>query len=94
MSSGAQVTGLFTMPASERFTRSTCITCSATAMFRCSTPTPPIRAMAMAIRASVTVSIALDTNGVRSVIRRVSRVEVSTSEGMTSLGAGSSSTSS
>ena len=35
---------------------------------------PPWRAMAMAIRASVTVSIAADTSGTRRVISRVSRV--------------------
>ena len=35
---------------------------------RCSTPTPPWRAIAIAMRASVTVSIAEETSGIRSVI--------------------------
>ena len=55
---------------------------------------PPWRAMAMAIRDSVTVSIALDSSGTRSEISRVSRVVVSTSLGTTSVSPGSSSTSS
>ncbi len=55
---------------------------------------PPCRAMAMAIRDSVTVSIALETSGRRRLIPRVSRVVVSTSLGMTSVSPGSSSTSS
>ena len=55
---------------------------------------PPWRAIAIAIRDSVTVSIALETSGMRSVILRVSRVAVSTSLGMTSVSPGSSSTSS
>ena len=49
---------------------------------------PPWRAIAIAIRDSVTVSIALETSGVRSVISRVSRVLVSTSLGMTSVSPG------
>ena len=48
----------------------------------------------MAIRDSVTVSIAADTSGTRSEISRVSREVVSTSEGMTSVSPGSSRTSS
>ena len=55
---------------------------------------PPWRAIAIAIRDSVTVSIALETSGIRRVISRVSRVVVSTSLGMTSVSPGSSSTSS
>ena len=50
--------------------------------------------MAIAIRASVTVSMALDSSGTRNEIVRVMRVEVSTPLGMTSEAAGSSSTSS
>ena len=42
---------------------------------------PPWRAIAIAIRLSVTVSIAALTSGALSVISRVSRVEVSMSEG-------------
>ena len=94
MSSGEQVTGLVTMPASERFTRSTWPACSSMDRLRCSTPMPPTRAMAIAIRASVTVSIALETSGTASRIRRVSRLLVSTSAGTTSDAPGISSTSS
>src|SRR5690606_27205648 len=50
--------------------------------------------MAMAIRASVTVSIAAETSGIRSVMLRDRRAVVSTSLGTTSVSAGSSSTSS
>ena len=64
VSSGEQVTGLVTMPASDRFTRSTWSAWSSIERLRCSTPMPPWRAMAIAIRASVTVSIALDTSGI------------------------------
>ena len=55
---------------------------------------PPCRAIAMAIRDSVTVSIGEDTSGRRSEIRRDSCVVVSTSDGTTSLSTGTSSTSS
>ena len=55
---------------------------------------PPCRAMAMAIRASVTVSIALETKGIRSETLRVSREVVSASLGTRSDASGSSSTSS
>ena len=49
---------------------------------------PPWRAIAIAIRDSVTVSIALEISGVRRVMPRVSRVLVSTSLGMTSVSPG------
>src|SRR3954447_13032984 len=94
VSSGEQVIGCVTMPASDRFTMSTCAAWSSTERLRCSTPTPPCRAIAIAIRASVTVSIALDSSGVCSRRLRDSRLEVSTSLGMTSEAAGCSSTSS
>ena len=55
---------------------------------------PPWRAIATAMRDSVTVSIAADSSGIRSVIRRVRRVEVSASEGMTSVSPGRRRTSS
>ena len=42
---------------------------------------PPWRAIAIAIRASVTVSIAADSSGTASEISRVSREVVSTSAG-------------
>ena len=88
------VTGCVTMPASDRLTRSTCWACSPTDRFRCSTPRPPWRAIAMAMRASVTVSMAADRSGTLTSIRRETREEVSTSVGSTSLSAGSRSTSS
>ena len=53
-----------------------------------------MRAMAMAIRASVTVSMAEETSGTFSVIRRVRRAVVSASPGITTECAGSSRTSS
>ena len=57
-------------------------------------PIPPSRASAIAIRASVTVSIAAETTGTLSAIVRVSRVAVETSFGSTADSAGTSSTSS
>ena len=94
VSSAEQVTGAVIMPASDRLTMSTCVTWSSTERLRCSTPTPPCRAMAIAIRPSVTVSIGLDSNGVRSMIDRDSRVAVFASLGRMSDAAGTSSTSS
>ena len=55
---------------------------------------PPACAMAIAIRASVTVSIAEEMIGMLSEIARVMRVRISTSDGSTSDGPGFSSTSS
>ena len=55
---------------------------------------PPWRAIAIAIRDSVTVSIGEETSGSRSEIRRDSWVVVSTSDGTTSLSTGTNSTSS
>ena len=55
---------------------------------------PPWRAIAIAIRASVTVSIAADTSGIRNVTDRESRVVVSASPGPRSEYAGTSNTSS
>ena len=46
---------------------------------------PPWRAMAMAIRDSVTVSMAAEMRGVRMEISRVRRVVVSRSPGANSL---------
>src|SRR4051794_1142343 len=94
VSSPEQVIGWVTMPASDRFTMSTWAAWSSTDRLRCRTPTPPCRAIAIAIRASVTVSMALESNGVRKRSERDNRVEVSTSLGMTSEAAGCSSTSS
>jgi hypothetical protein len=55
---------------------------------------PPCRAIAIAIRASVTVSMAADSRGTATDISRVSREAVSTSVGTTSVSPGSSRTSS
>ncbi|CFR73828.1 Uncharacterised protein [Mycobacterium tuberculosis] len=92
--SGRQVTGSVTMPASDRFTISTWPACSATGRLRCNTPMPPARAIAMAIRDSVTVSIAELTSGTLSLIFLVSWLEVSAVAGTTSEAAGNNKTSS
>ena len=92
--SGLQVMGSVTIPDSERFTISTFWACSSMERLRCSTPSPPSRAMATAMRASVTVSIAADTIGILRLILRVSWVVVVTSEGITSEASGKSNTSS
>lgn len=63
VASGCTVIGSVTMPDSERFTRSTWLAWSAMERLRCSTPAPPWRAMAIAMRASVTLSIAADSSG-------------------------------
>ncbi len=52
-------------------------------MFLWITPMPPARAMAMAISASVTVSIAADTRGMFNSIPRVNRLDRSTCVGWT-----------
>src|SRR5712691_8070412 len=57
-------------------------------------PMPPSRAIAMASRASVTVSMAALTIGMLIVMRRVNRVRVSVSAGMTEDLAGTNATSS
>ncbi len=94
VSSGLQVTGFVTMPDSERLTRSTWLACSSSDRLRCSTPMPPWRAMAIAIRASVTVSIALETSGMLSVTFLVSCVTVRSWLGSRSDSPGCKSTSS
>ena len=91
---GPMTTGLLMRPLCVRLTRSTWYAWSAIDRLRCRTPSPPWRAIAMAMRDSVTVSIALDSSGSRSVISRVTRVVVSTSLGTTSVSPGSSRTSS
>ena len=94
VASGVVVIGSVIMPDSLRLTRSTIDACSSMERFRCTIPMPPSRAMAIAMRASVTVSMALDTSGVATVMRRVTRDDVSASLGMTSVCPGRSSTSS
>ena len=55
---------------------------------------PPSRASAIAVRASVTVSMAAETSGISSAIVRVNRVAVATSFGSTEDSAGTRRTSS
>ena len=81
--SGVRVTGLRIIPLSLRFTRSTSAACFSTGMFLWMTPMPPARAMAMAICASVTVSIAAETSGMLSGIERVRRLVTATCRGWT-----------
>ncbi len=94
MAPGPIVSGSVIMPDSERLTRSTWWAWSAIERLRCRIPTPPWRARAIAIRDSVTVSIAAETSGMRIESSRVSREVVSTSLGMTSVSPGRSRTSS
>ena len=91
---GTIVTGLTTMPDSKRFTWRTAATCSSGVRLRWSTPMPPNCAMAIAICASVTVSIAEDRIGMLSRMPRVSSVRVSAWLGSTAEAAGVRSTSS
>ena len=88
------VYGLMMIPLSLRFTMSTCIAWRSMDMFLCSTPIPPARAIAMAISASVTVSIAADTSGTFSSILRVNHDRVDTSLGCVMEWRGASRTSS
>ncbi len=82
--SGPRVIGLVIMPDSDRLTLSTFDACALGSMFLWTTPMPPARARAMAISASVTVSMAADRKGICSRIDLVSMVVVSISAGMTS----------
>ena len=66
VASAVKVMGSLIMPLSERLTLRTSLACAAMLMFLCTTPMPPERAMAMAIRLSVTVSIAALTMGALS----------------------------
>ena len=94
VASGVVVIGSVIMPDSLRLTWSTIAAWSAMERFRCRMPRPPSRAIAIAMRASLTVSIAADSSGVATVMRRVTREDVSASDGMTSVCPGRSSTSS
>ena len=93
-SSGPRVTGSTIMPDSERLTLSTSVTWSSIERLRWITPRPPSRAIAIARRASVTVSIAADISGMASWMSRVSIVAVETCAGTTSDAAGTRHTSS
>ena len=94
VASGLMVTGLTTMPDSNFFTCRTCAACASGSRLRCRTPIPPACAMAIAICASVTVSIAEATSGMLSRMLGVMRDRISTSAGMTSERPGFNSTSS
>ena len=91
---GPMVSGFTTMPDSKRFTRRTCSACTSGSRLRWITPMPPNCAMAIAMLASVTVSIADATIGTLSGMSRVIRLRMSTSEGSISDRPGLSSTSS
>ncbi len=94
VASGWMVTGSTTMPDSNFFTRRTCSACSSGSKLRWMTPMPPACAMAIAILASVTVSMAEAISGMLSGIERVMRERTSTSDGSTSESPGCSNTSS
>ncbi len=94
VASGKMVIGSTTMPLSKRLTLRTSSACSSGVRLRWMTPMPPACAIAIASRASVTVSIAEERIGRLSRIERVSRVETSTPLGMTVEWPGRSSTSS
>ena len=79
-----KVTGSWIMPLSERFTLRTSLACAAMLMFLCTTPMPPFRAMAMAMRLSVTVSMAALTMGAFSWMFRENGAWSCTSRGSTS----------
>ena len=82
--SGPSVMGCRIIPDSLRLTRSTSAAWRSIGMFLWITPTPPSRAIATAMSASVTVSIAAETSGMLSGIWRVKRLRTSTSRGCTS----------
>ncbi len=69
------------MPLSERFTRSTWAHCASIGMFLWMIPIPPSRAMAIAIRCSVTVSMAAETRGAARWMPRAKRAPIDTSAG-------------
>ena len=71
---GGIVIGSLTTPLSKRLTFATSAACFAGDMFLCTMPRPPSCAIAIARRASVTVSIAADSSGMLSVMLRVRRV--------------------
>ena len=61
---GSMVTASRIMPDSYFLTARTSLACSSTVIFLCTMPMPPSCAMAIARRASVTVSIAEDISGI------------------------------
>jgi len=75
--------GFMIMPDSLRFTRSTSAAWRSMDMFLWITPMPPCRAMAIAISASVTVSMAAETIGMLRGMARVKRLVTATLRGCT-----------
>ena len=71
------------MPDSNFLTWRTCAACSSGLRFLWITPIPPDCAMAIAMFASVTVSMAAEIRGICSEISRVMRVRVSVCAGRT-----------
>ena len=92
--SGGMVIGSRTTPDSKRLTLATSAACAWAVMFLWTMPMPPSCAMAIARRASVTVSMAAETSGMFSSSLRVSRVLSDTSRGRTREWAGRRRTSS
>ncbi len=92
--SGWTVTGSAIMPLSYFFTAATSAAWRSTERLRWMKPRPPICAIAIAVRDSVTVSIGLETSGIRRRMLGVSIVATSQLEGSRSEACGSSNTSS
>ena len=78
------VTGSVIIPLWLRLTFCTSAAWSSIDRLRWMTPMPPWRAMAIAIRASVTLSIADDTRGIARVIPAANVAVVSTASGSVS----------
>ena len=74
-------TGLAMRPFRWFLTRATCAACSSSSRFLWMHPMPPASAIAIAIGASVTVSIAADMNGIFIDVREVSFVSSDVSSG-------------
>ena len=78
---GASVTGSVIMPLWLRLTFCTSAAWASIVRFRWITPMPPWRAMAIAMRDSVTLSIAAETSGTASVMPAANVAVVSTVSG-------------
>ena len=94
VASGLTVRGSRITPASYFFTCDTSLAWRSGLMFLWMMPMPPWAAMAIARRASVTVSMAAEISGILSLMRRVRRVFRLTSRGKTWERAGTNNTSS
>ena len=81
---GGNVTGSVIIPLWLRLTFCTSAACCSTVRLRWITPMPPRRAMAMAIRDSVTLSIAAETTGMARVMPAANVAAVSTVSGSVS----------